>query len=144
MGYYSNNGFVTLAQLDALYDDVQNLKTINSDLVAYKSDSSYSSSSEMLNLENTGFEARRINIDLAKNPIISGIVFGQDFTAPPVVTCTAVSDKEPYLAFPESVTREGCTIRVIPLSILQNRNTSASSQTNNDYINIIAVGPTVN
>ena len=144
MGVYSNNGYVSLAQLDALYDDVQNLKAVNADLVAYKSDSSYNSASEMLNLETAGFEARRINVDLSKNQIISGITFGQDFTSPPVVTCTAISEREPYLVFPENVTRDGCTIRVVSLSVLQNKNVSASTSANTDYINIIAIGPTVN
>lgn len=144
MGYYSNNGFVTLAQLDALYDDVQNIKNINSDLVAYKSDSSYTSSSEMLNLENTGFEARRINIDLVKNPIITGIVFGQDFTSAPVVTVNAISDRQPYLAYPENVTATECTIRVIPISTIQNKTNIVSPNSSGEYLNIIAIGPTVN
>lgn len=144
MGYYSNNGYVTLAQLDALYDDVQNMKNINSDLVAYKSDSSYTTTSEMLNLENTGFEARRINIDLSKNTIISGITFGQDFIAPPVVTVNAISDRQPYIAYPESVTATECSIRVIPLNTLQNRANAISPNSSGEYLNIIAIGPTVN
>lgn len=144
MGYFNSNGFVTLSQLDALYDEVQALKAVNADLVAYNSDSAFSSASQMLTLENTGFEARRISIDLSKNPVISGITFGQDFTAPPVVVCTAISDKEPYLAYPENVTRDQCSIRVIPINTLQNQKTNTNSNRTGDYLNIIAIGPTVN
>jgi hypothetical protein len=144
MGYFNSNGFVTLSQLDALYDEVQALKAVNADLVAYNSDSAYASASQMLTLENTGFEARRISIDLSKNPVISGITFGQDFTSPPVVVCTAISDKEPYLAYPENVTRDQCSIRVIPINTLQNQKTNTNSNRTGDYLNIIAIGPTVN
>ena len=144
MGYFNSNGFVTLSQLDALYDEVQALKAVNADLVAYNSDSAYASASQMLTLENTGFEARRISIDLSKNPVISGITFGQDFTSPPVVVCTAISDKEPYLAYPENVTRDQCSIRVISINTLQNQKTNTNSNRTGDYLNIIAIGPTVN
>lgn len=144
MGYFNSNGFVTLSQLDALYDEVQALKAVNADLVAYNSDNAFTSASQMLTLENTGFEARRISIDLSKNPVISGITFGQDFTSPPVVVCTAISDKEPYLAYPENVTRDQCSIRVIPINTLQNQKTNTNSNRTGDYLNIIAIGPTVN
>jgi hypothetical protein len=144
VGFFSSNGFVTLNQLDALYDEVQDLKAVNADLVSYKVDSSYSSRSDILALSNTGFEARTISVDLSKTPLISGITFGQDFVSPPVVVVNAVSDKRSYLAYPENVTRDDCSIRIIPITTLQNQNTSSNPNSTTDFINIIAIGPTVN
>lgn len=143
MGFFNSNGFVTLSQLDALYDEVQDLKAVNADLVAYKVDSSYSSKSDILSLQNTGFEARKISVDLSNTPLISGVTFGQDFVSPPVVVVTAVSDKRSYLAYPENITRDECSIRIVPITTLQNQNTSTNPNSAGDYVNIIAIGPTV-
>jgi hypothetical protein len=147
MGVFNTKGFVTLSDIDALVARVASLEAavlFESDLVAYRADTNYQAAATMLNLKNAGFAARRIPTTLGKATIIEGINFGQDFIEPPIVVCNAVSDKDPYIAFPENVTSKTCSIRVIPINTMQNKkkDTKINAKGSGDYIDIIAIGKT--
>lgn len=145
---FSAKGFVTLDDLDALSAKIDALSdTIKKgDLLAYSNATKYNVAADMLPLEKTGFVARRIPLTFSGTDVIEGVLFGQDFTEAPIVVCNAISDKNPYLAFPENVTTSSCTIRLIPINTMQNKKAAKKIDAKGvgDYIDLIAVGKTKN
>jgi hypothetical protein len=144
---FTGQGYFTLAQLDALAAEIQDLKDFIlsgdeglGDLFFYKNNATENKSvTSKLAIGNAGIDLARIKVALDNDLKITH-QFGQDFAETPLVFASVESNKNNLVAQIVSTSKSGCVINFVSLN--GTKATPKRIKGKTEWVNVLAIGKT--